>query len=141
MAGFVKTKGNSSGGDTIKTSDTAAVEIPAGGTAFLVKDSAAFTMRYGSNHAVLGEYQGSLSNDGEQLTLHALYGGQHLCVRNALLTQLHYQADLASVLDHLRTACKAFLVAPCVKFIFNGVTEILPRTIAPRSVLLPGLPT
>ena len=46
-------------------------QIPTGGTAFLVKDSAAFTMRYGSNHAVLGEYQGSLSNDGEQLTLHA----------------------------------------------------------------------
>ena len=33
MAGFVKTKGNSSGGDTIKSSETSAVEIPAGGTA------------------------------------------------------------------------------------------------------------
>ena len=49
--------------------NVANTQIPAGSTSFLVKNSAAFTMRYGSIHTILGDYQGSLSNDGEQLTL------------------------------------------------------------------------
>ena len=49
--------------------DFANSQVPAGGTAFLVKNRAAFERRYGATHTILGEYQGSLSNDGEQITL------------------------------------------------------------------------
>ena len=44
-------------------------QIPAKATAFLVKNRAAFEMRYGTTLTVLGEYAGSLSNDGEGLVL------------------------------------------------------------------------
>lgn len=44
-------------------------EIAGGDTAFLVKNRAAFEMRYGSTFTVIGEYAGSLSNDGERLLL------------------------------------------------------------------------
>ena len=51
--------------------NVANTQIPAGSTAFLVKNGDAFIMRYGATHMILGDYQGSLSNDGEQLTLRA----------------------------------------------------------------------
>ncbi len=44
-------------------------EIEPGQTVFLVKNAAAFEARYGTALAVIGEYQGSLSNDGERLLL------------------------------------------------------------------------
>ena len=42
-------------------------DIEPGGTVFLVKNRAAFEMRYGTEHTVAGAYLGSLSNDGERL--------------------------------------------------------------------------
>ncbi len=42
-------------------------EIDGDTTIYLVKNRAAFEMRYGTGFAIAGEYTGSLSNDGEQL--------------------------------------------------------------------------
>jgi len=44
-------------------------ELPAGGYGLVVKDIAAFQAKYGSKLPVVGEYAGSLSNGGEQITL------------------------------------------------------------------------
>lgn len=49
-------------------------EIGPGATAFLVKNRAAFQMRFGSDHVIIGEYTGSLSNDGERLLLQGAPG-------------------------------------------------------------------
>lgn len=44
-------------------------QIDAGKTAFLVKNRVAFEIRYGTTYDIIGEYTGSLSNDGERLLL------------------------------------------------------------------------
>ena len=44
-------------------------QIEPGQSAFLVKNREAFEMRYGSAYAIIGEYDGSLNNDGERLLL------------------------------------------------------------------------
>jgi len=59
MAGFVKTKGNSSGGDTIKTSDTAAVEIPSGGTAARPNVAKAGDLRFNTDTNKMEYFDGS----------------------------------------------------------------------------------
>ena len=59
MAGFVKTKGNSSGGDTIKSSDTAAVEIPAGGTAARPTVAKAGDLRFNTDTNKMEYFDGS----------------------------------------------------------------------------------
>ena len=46
-----------------------ATNFPPGGIALLVKNRAAFTQRYGGAWPVMGEYDGNLSNGGENLLL------------------------------------------------------------------------
>tara|TARA_S200000501_G_C20869536_1_gene763560 strand:- start:279 stop:716 length:438 start_codon:yes stop_codon:yes gene_type:complete len=59
MAGFVKTKGRSDGGDTIKSTDSAAVEIPSGGTAARPAVSKAGDLRFNTDTSKMEYYDGS----------------------------------------------------------------------------------
>ncbi len=59
MAGFVKTKGRSDGGDTIKSTDSAAVEIPSGGTAARPTVSKAGDLRFNTDTGKMEYYDGS----------------------------------------------------------------------------------
>lgn len=59
MAGFVKTRGRSDGGDVIKGSDTAAVEIPSGGTAERPTASKAGDLRFNTDTSKMEYFDGS----------------------------------------------------------------------------------
>ena len=59
MAGFVKTKGRSDGGDTIKSSTTSAVEIPAGTTASRPSVSKAGDLRFNTDTNKMEYFDGS----------------------------------------------------------------------------------
>ena len=51
--------------------DANLMTIDAGATVLLVKNKEAFELRYGTEHAVAGVFDGSLSNDGERLEIRA----------------------------------------------------------------------
>jgi hypothetical protein len=59
MAGFVKTRGRSDGGDVIKGADTAAVEIPSGGTAERPTASKAGDLRFNTDTTKMEYFDGS----------------------------------------------------------------------------------
>ncbi len=59
MAGFVKTRGRPDGGDVIKGADTAAVEIPAGGTAERPTASKAGDLRFNTDTNKMEYFDGS----------------------------------------------------------------------------------
>ena len=59
MAGFVKTRGRQDGGDVIKGADTAAVEIPAGGTAERPSASKAGDLRFNTDTSKMEYFDGS----------------------------------------------------------------------------------
>jgi len=59
MAGFVKTKGRSDGGDTLKGVDEKAIEIPAGGTAARPSASKAGDLRFNTDTNKMEYYDGS----------------------------------------------------------------------------------
>jgi hypothetical protein len=59
MAGFVKTRGRSDGGDVIKGADTAAVEIPSGGTAERPTASKAGDLRFNTDTNKMEYFDGS----------------------------------------------------------------------------------
>ena len=50
------------------------VSIPAGGYGLLVKNEAAFELRYGDQLNILGQYSSSLSDAGERISLHNIGG-------------------------------------------------------------------
>ena len=60
MAGFVKTRGRSDGGDTIKSVDEKAIEIPAGGTAARPSASKSGDLRFNTDSNRLEVYNGSV---------------------------------------------------------------------------------
>jgi hypothetical protein len=45
------------------------MELPSGGYVLVVKDTAAFEIKYGQNLNVAGQYNGSLDNGGERIRL------------------------------------------------------------------------
>jgi hypothetical protein len=59
MAGFVKTRGRADGGDTIKSVDTKAIEIPAGATADRPAASKAGDLRFNTDTSKMEYYDGS----------------------------------------------------------------------------------
>ena len=59
MAGFVKTKGRSDGGDTIKAVDSKAIEIPAGATAERPVASKAGDLRFNTDTTKMEYFDGS----------------------------------------------------------------------------------
>jgi len=61
-------------GITFTFTNAATATVPPGGRALVVRNSAAFTSRYGPGLPVLGEYLGSLDNAGESLRLQDAQG-------------------------------------------------------------------
>ena len=59
MAGFVKTKGRSDGGDTIKAVDSKAIEIPAGTAAERPAESKAGDLRFNTSVSKMEYFDGS----------------------------------------------------------------------------------
>ena len=59
MAGFVKTKGRSDGGDTLKGVEEAAIEIPAGGTAARPSASKSGDLRFNTDTNKMEYFDGS----------------------------------------------------------------------------------
>lgn len=59
MAGFVKTKGRSDGGDTLKGVDEKAIEIPAGGTAARPSASKSGDLRFNTDTNKMEYFDGS----------------------------------------------------------------------------------
>jgi hypothetical protein len=59
MAGFVKTRGRPDGGDTIKSVDEKAIEIPAGGTAARPSASKAGDLRFNTDTNKMEYFDGS----------------------------------------------------------------------------------
>lgn len=59
MAGFVKTKGRSDGGDTLKGVEEAAIEIPAGGTAARPSASKSGDLRFNTDINKMEYFDGS----------------------------------------------------------------------------------
>ena len=78
MAGFVKTKGRNDGGDTIKSTDSAAVEIPSGGTSARPAVSKAGDLRFNTDTSKMEYYDGSaftqFSKEGERLRSYRFHG-------------------------------------------------------------------
>lgn len=59
----------------------AASVIPAGGYALVVKNDSSYRSHFGGSTAVLAEYQGNLSNDGESITLNRADGSESSVVK------------------------------------------------------------
>lgn len=59
MAGFVKTRGRQDGGDTLKSVDEKAIEVPAGGTAARPTASKAGDLRFNTDTSKMEYFDGS----------------------------------------------------------------------------------
>lgn len=75
LAGLAFTRGVAGAGIGFAFLDGTQWSLPPGGRAVIVKNPAAFAMRYGQQIAVAGTYTGNLSNSGDTLTLTDAAGG------------------------------------------------------------------